>query len=512
MLHETPQERGVKRKTGSKLKRVEAKLEEESKLPSKVINNQDPVQALKEKLSSQAEKKEKVSPILPLKSSSSNEPESLSKLPNQKEPSLASLSVTNKVSSELGPTIEDVGPEADDIADMPRHQEQSELSSQEVGQLPCPNLTDGDEKVSPTSPSKLSNQDQPKSLSSKETCQPPCPPLTDESNDEKVSPTSPSKLSNEEQPKSPKTRSRSRVRAKVRRHVRRGKDSSSGITSSSEDEGGEEALIRSKRKKLVRRARAKTPTLTSDSEEEKSKNEKLLKNTMRGGGAGGSNYYFWLKLAEQIMEGVRRAQLPLRLPLDDITEGDGNCYFRAVCSQCQRPEVALPDWIRRLDHRSLRRRVCRFMLKTSLTVVKNFRRNWYEFHLGDYNQWWADMAASRGNIWAEGPVIHATAWFLERDIYVVSEQSNMVDPFIPFSGNQDGSDIACAGAALWLGHLTGLHYQTLMPTRSESVPSRPKLRDVEETLRTKAKASSAEDDHQTTEPGPSKKSRVEEVS
>ena len=122
------------------------------------------------------------------------------------------------------------------------------------------------------------------------------------------------------------------------------------------------------------------------------------------------------------------------------------------------------------------------------------------------------MAESKGNIWAEGPVIHATAWFLEKDIYVVSEQATMDDPFIPFSGNQDGSDIACTGAALWLGHLTGLHYQTLMPTESESMPPRPKLREVEETLQTKAKASSTGDDLQTTEPGPSKKSRVGGVS
>ena len=230
-----------------------------------------------------------------------------------------------------------------------------------------------------------------------------------------------------------------------------------------------------------------------------------------GGGVGGSNYHVWLRLAERIMEGVQRAQLPLRLPLDDITEGDGNCYFRALCSQLQRPEVAAPDEFRQLDHRSLRRKVCNFMLKSRLRVVETFKRNWYEFCLGDYNQWWADMAASKGNIWAEGPVIHATAWFLERDIYVVSEQATVGDPFLPFSGNQDGSEAACAGAALWLGHLTGLHYQTLMPlpTERESMPPRPKLREVEETLQAKVQGTGSGGDHQTSRPGPS---RVGEVS
>ena len=235
------------------------------------------------------------------------------------------------------------------------------------------------------------------------------------------------------------------------------------------------------------------------------------------GGAGGSSSYIWRELAERIMVGVRRAQLPLRLPLDDITEGDGNCYFRALCSQLQRPEVAAPDHIKRLDHRSLRRKICTFMLKSKLPVVINFKQNWIDFkdtQLGDYTTYWRDMRESNGDIWAEGPVIHATAWFLERDIYVASEKATMAVPFIPFSGNQDGSDASCVGAALWLGHLTGLHYQTLMPmpTESDSMPPRPMLRKVGDTLQAKANATSSGVDDQTGQPGPSTSSRAGEVS
>ena len=213
------------------------------------------------------------------------------------------------------------------------------------------------------------------------------------------------------------------------------------------------------------------------------------------GGAGGSSNPVWRQLAERIMVGVRRARLPLRLPLDDITEGDGNCYFRALGSQLQRPEVAAPDHMRRLDHRSLRKKICNFMLKSKLTVVEDFKKNWLDFQdsqLGDYNRYWTDMRDSRGDIWAEGPVIHATAWFLERDIYLVSEKASVAEPFIAFSGNQDGTDASCVGAALWLGHLTGLHYQTLMPlpTERELMPARPELRKVEDTLKAKAKTGS----------------------
>ena len=232
------------------------------------------------------------------------------------------------------------------------------------------------------------------------------------------------------------------------------------------------------------------PSLTESSADE----EEAEVNTAEfRGGAGGNSNPVWRQLAERIMVGVRRARLPLRLPLDDITEGDGNCYFRALCSQLQRPEVAAPDHIRQLDHRSLRNKICNFMLKSKLPVVKTTKQNWLDFQdseLGEYNRYWADMRDSKGDIWAEGPVIHATTWFLERDIYLVSEKASEAEPFIAFSGNQDGTNASCAGAALWLGHLTGLHYQTLMPvpTEREMMPPRPELRKVEDTLKARAKA------------------------
>ena len=70
------------------------------------------------------------------------------------------------------------------------------------------------------------------------------------------------------------------------------------------------------------------------------------------------------------------------------------------------------------------------------------------------------------------------------------------------------SPMASVGAALWLGHLTGLHYQTLMPlpTERELMPPRPELRKFEDTLKAKAKASGGDD-----QPGTSTSSRAGEV-
>ena len=145
------------------------------------------------------------------------------------------------------------------------------------------------------------------------------------------------------------------------------------------------------------------------------------------------------------------------------------------------------------------------MLKSKLPVVKDFRKNWLDFQLGDYILYWTDMRDSKGDVWAEGAVIHATAWMLERHIHLVSEKASEAEPFIAFSGNQDGTDASCDGAALWLGYLTGRHYQTLVPTERELMLPRPQLRKIQDTLQ--AKAYGGDD-----QPGPSTSSRAGEVS
>ena len=156
------------------------------------------------------------------------------------------------------------------------------------------------------------------------------------------------------------------------------------LTDSSEDE--EEEAERVGKVKVFGK-------LTESSNEEPMKGMvvQIHAGDFRGGGAGRSNYYVWLQMAQRIMVGVRKAQLPLTLPLNDITEGDGNCFFRAVLSQCQRPEVAAPENIKNLDHLSLRRKICNFMLKSQLPVVLDLRQRWPQFHLGDYGKYWKDM-------------------------------------------------------------------------------------------------------------------------
>ena len=129
---------------------------------------------------------------------------------------------------------------------------------------------------------------------------------------------------------------------------------------------------------------------------------------MRGGGGEKQG-----TSAEKIMAGVRRAGHRFRM--DSWTAGDGNCFPRAVRQQCQRLALGI-SFIK--DHRDLRRRVTRYMLESEDRLVLDMRRRWEELEVREsWESYWQGMANNA--VWVEEPFLHATAWCLERDIWIV---------------------------------------------------------------------------------------------
>ena len=161
------------------------------------------------------------------------------------------------------------------------------------------------------------------------------------------------------------------------------------------------------------------------------------------------------------MLGVQHAGLPLKM--DGRTEGDGNCFPRAVKQQCERSMVAI-NTIR--DHKDLRTKVCRFMVQQDIEVVQDMKIRWEALEVMEpWDQYWRRMSVDRE--WAEDIFIQGTAWFLERDILIIWDSATPEDPFITISGNRDGSNSRCPGSPLLLGYLRGLHYQSLLPQGEE---------------------------------------------
>ena len=205
----------------------------------------------------------------------------------------------------------------------------------------------------------------------------------------------------------------------------------------------------------------------------------LLKDTsggklMRGGGGEKQG-----TSAEKIMEGVRRAGH--RFKMDSWTQGDGNCFPRAVRQQCKRSAVGI-SFIR--DHRDLRRKVTSYMLESEDKEVMDMKRRWGELEVREsWENFWERMA--RDTEWVEEPFIHATAWFLNRDIWVVFDSATPEAPLTFFSGDRGGSGTTCPGVPLIIGHHTDTHYQSLLPegdTMSHSFDTSRFAVEVTETL------------------------------
>ena len=173
-------------------------------------------------------------------------------------------------------------------------------------------------------------------------------------------------------------------------------------------------------------------------------------------------------MARQIMVGVRRAGLPLKL--DATTPGDDNCFFHAVFSQCQRPSVAQeltgePTIL--VDNHDLRLKISRFAQTSRKTVVKSFKKLYEECHPADsWVAFWKSMEKDR--VWADAIVLQVAAWYLHHDIHVVMASATEEEPICTFSGSHVKEGAPCNTTPLLLGYLNDLHYQSLLPLEEDA--------------------------------------------
>ena len=174
-------------------------------------------------------------------------------------------------------------------------------------------------------------------------------------------------------------------------------------------------------------------------------------------------------LAKEIMAGVQRAQLPMKL--DTLTEGDGNCFFRSIWSQLQREEIrnSLSSEKSRIkDHDELRKKVAKFMTRTrNLTVaVENFIQNYKDIlqpvTKETWGEYWARMRKDKE--WADDIAVQGTAWYLNQDILIVWSTATLEKPYLTKSGSYLSEITACQGLPLLVGYVQGIHYQSLLPS------------------------------------------------
>ena len=97
-------------------------------------------------------------------------------------------------------------------------------------------------------------------------------------------------------------------------------------------------------------------------------------------------------LADQIMINIRRLGLPYTL--DELTLGDGNCFFRAIIQQCKRLEVyiTLPKEVKTFvdtdDHYGLRKWVKKCVFASNHIKVQ--KKTLEPFLAKPWKQYWSD--------------------------------------------------------------------------------------------------------------------------
>ena len=172
---------------------------------------------------------------------------------------------------------------------------------------------------------------------------------------------------------------------------------------------------------------------------------------------------------EKIMGGVRRANLHFKL--DSPTLRAGNCFPSAVTQQCRRQEVEIHSIV---DHQDLRKKVTNYMLTSQDRVVVDMRRRWAELVPNEsWVSYWNNMGID--GVWVDEVFIWATAWYLNRDIFIIWDTATPDNPYTFFSGDREGdAERASPGAPLIIGHDTDFHYQSLLPDGDDGNPIKKK--------------------------------------
>ena len=165
----------------------------------------------------------------------------------------------------------------------------------------------------------------------------------------------------------------------------------------------------------------------------------------------------------------------LNLKLDDVTPGEGNCFFIAVLQQLRRPEIystvsrSLKQMADTWDHLALRRAVCSFA-KTSTEVASRKEDIQIGMHgVESWETYWGPNHMMGSSVWVDQASVQVTAWFLGMDLLVLSSSSNL-KPAAPLWRIFGSFDEIVDGSRkeLLIGTETDIHYQSLLP--KESLP------------------------------------------
>ena len=138
-----------------------------------------------------------------------------------------------------------------------------------------------------------------------------------------------------------------------------------------------------------------------------------------------------IRIGREIMSFINKNGLPFKA--DSPTQADGDCFVHGVLQQLQRPSIA-GDYgqdLLSVDFQEFRLRVRDFLLNSSHPRVTAMKATFdaLEGVLSEngsravdigmsWEEYWSKIVIS--NTWADETFIQSTAWFLGRDIMLIT--------------------------------------------------------------------------------------------
>ena len=172
------------------------------------------------------------------------------------------------------------------------------------------------------------------------------------------------------------------------------------------------------------------------------------------------------RLAGDIMANIRRLGLQINFDMDDLTLADGNCFFRGILQQCRRPEVyhTLSDEVKgfvdNMDHYGFRKWIKECVFASNHVRVQ--QETLQPFLPQPWDFYWSENYMMKNGFWADATMVRCTAWFLEKDLMIISDDNDDLQCTTTISGNMDDSTVPTIGPQLYLGFARN-HYQSILP-------------------------------------------------
>ena len=187
------------------------------------------------------------------------------------------------------------------------------------------------------------------------------------------------------------------------------------------------------------------------------------------------------KLADDIMESLKRNGADDVFKLDSLTKGKGNCFMIAIMQQLRREEVyekCTPEVKKiaaSMNHRFLRVSVYDWVMQ-HLTHPKIVRmRELYNLDqdikrdLGEvtrtWDAYWKHML--KDGIWADNWFVQAAAMFLSMDFWILDTTCTKEKPYFQIDGNMEDGELC--SEVLYLGLAHESHYQSLILHDEEEI-------------------------------------------